>query len=36
LFWRASIKNVAKDYFEKEYAYKIRHLYGQVGKKKDY
>jgi len=26
--WRASIKNVTPEFFEKEYTYRIRHTYG--------
>lgn len=37
LFWRRAFsKNVADDKFQREYAYNIRHSYGQEGKRTSY
>ena len=36
-FWRMEFtKKIDGDKFEKNYAYNIRHMYGQEGKKNDY
>lgn len=35
MFWRSKFK-VDSDKFEKNYAYNIRHSYGQEGKRNDY
>ena len=34
-FWRSKFK-VDSDKFEKQYAYNVRHSYGQEGKRNDY